>query len=511
MYHSRARSAHLSRLRQRTVAGALIASLAAPVIALGSASPAFAAAGDLDTTFNTTGILEADLLNIRGVGGGCENCVDKGRAVAVQPDGKVVVVGEFGGDRAGWYALRRNADGTPDTTFSGDGLYTSPTTNGDALGVAVQSDGKIVVVGGLANGDFFAARLTTAGVLDPAFNGGAIKSIALGGSAGADMAFDVKIDSNGKIVLAGQVDAEIIQNEAPFFASNGPSSQVGVVRLNSDGSNDTSFGSGGIAVANGGDGNFLSGGVGIFGRGLALDSSNRPIVVGYLANQYSCCTPGETAIRVGVGVYRFGVNGSAPTVSDKYESQSTMTEAYDVTVQSTGRIVVAGTKNTGSSYDFAILGLDPTTFQPDTAFGSSGARTLDFAGDSDSALAVTVDSSDRIVAGGQTGANWDPAVARFTATGAVDTAFGTNGFRTNAIAGGVKARAYGVDVAPNGRIQALWQQLQELQASNSNPNSAPYRAKARDILTNVDFWLNENKLQASMGTRVHRVLDPVVN
>src|SRR5262245_50697337 len=73
-----------------------------------------------------------------------------GKSVAVQTDGKIVVAGYAGVGRADQIALvRYNADGTLDTSFNGTGKITTAVGEGDckAEGLALQSDGKIVVAG----------------------------------------------------------------------------------------------------------------------------------------------------------------------------------------------------------------------------------------------------------------------------------------------------------------------------------------------------------------------------
>ena len=97
--------------------------------------------GPLDLTFATDGIFESDL------GGG----TPQGRAVALQPDGKIVMAGR--GNLTGmwfdWLVIRLTTDGVLDTTFSGDGIASSgwSAANDQAQRVEIQSDGKILIAG----------------------------------------------------------------------------------------------------------------------------------------------------------------------------------------------------------------------------------------------------------------------------------------------------------------------------------------------------------------------------
>ena len=96
--------------------------------------------GDLDPSFNFTGQLTTDFFMSD----------DVAKAVAVQSDGRIVVVGSaYNGIDDDFAVARYNPDGTPDTTFGTMGKVTTAfSVNGDnATGVALQSDGKIIVAG----------------------------------------------------------------------------------------------------------------------------------------------------------------------------------------------------------------------------------------------------------------------------------------------------------------------------------------------------------------------------
>src|SRR5213075_3113580 len=120
-------------------------------------------------------------------------------AVAVQPDGKIVIGGFFtsyNGDAAG-RVMRLNADGTHDTSFNVGGVA----ANSFVRAVAVQPDGKIIIGGGFTgyNGDAAASdrimRLNADGTRDTAFNPG---------GSGADNAVNaVALQADGKILIGG--------------------------------------------------------------------------------------------------------------------------------------------------------------------------------------------------------------------------------------------------------------------------------------------------------------------
>lgn len=176
--------------------------------------------GSLDTSFGNSGILSIPVVTAGTI-----------FSMAIQTDSKILIGGEDGG----FYVARLNNDGTIDTTFgNGSGIvnYDNPAS---AESLAIQSDGKIVVAGGdFTTNSILIARLNTDGSLDTSFGGTGIVTISI---SGLDIALDVQIQPNGKIVAAGTT----ITNVDLFPC---------MVRVNSDGSIDNSFGTNGILIVN---------------------------------------------------------------------------------------------------------------------------------------------------------------------------------------------------------------------------------------------------------------------
>jgi uncharacterized delta-60 repeat protein len=120
--------------------------------------------------------------------------------------------------------------GALDTTFNTTGYVNFSIGSGadTPYDVAIQSDGMIVVVGVTAgtSNDFFAARFTSGGTLDTSFGGGLgyVTVNVSTNATGSDTAYRVAIQGDGKIVIAGQANGDF-----------------GLVRLNTDGTLDTSF------------------------------------------------------------------------------------------------------------------------------------------------------------------------------------------------------------------------------------------------------------------------------
>jgi uncharacterized delta-60 repeat protein len=204
------------------------------LVASGTDSYAFAIVryntdGSLDAGFGSGGIVTNDL------GSG----FDEARSVVIQSDGKIVVAGDVN-DNSRMALVRYNADGSTDNAFGpyGNGLVITDigTAHNEAYSIALQSDGKIVLAGYSGDGaayDFALARYNTDGALDPTFGTAGIVTTAIG--TGHDLAHSVAIQPDGKIVAAG------------FTAVSG--NKFALVRYNTDGSLDTTFGTGGKITA----------------------------------------------------------------------------------------------------------------------------------------------------------------------------------------------------------------------------------------------------------------------
>jgi len=155
--------------------------------------------GKPDPTFGTGGELTIDF----------GATYQPAAAVALQPDGKIVLAGYSQTGATSTFALARlDPNGTLDNTFDGDGKVTVGAAAGNieqARGVAVQADGKIVAVGRAgtaASSDFGFVRVTSLGQLDTTFNGTGKLAVDVGGTG--DFAVSVVAQSNGKILAGGK-------------------------------------------------------------------------------------------------------------------------------------------------------------------------------------------------------------------------------------------------------------------------------------------------------------------
>ena len=153
--------------------------------------------------------------------------VQEAFGVAVQPDDKIVVVGpgrvSGSPSNTDFVVARYNTNGSLDSSFGASGRRATDfgTSFDSAKAVALQPDGKIVVAGGSGVGmtpaqeNFAIARYTTAGSLDTSFSGDGMDTVDLGGGsavgdeAAQERATDVAILPNGEILVAGQSPANV--------------------------------------------------------------------------------------------------------------------------------------------------------------------------------------------------------------------------------------------------------------------------------------------------------------
>ena len=169
-----------------------------------------AAAGDLDSTFDTDGKVTTDYF-------GGNDFVDD---IAIQSNGKIVVAGSARStDTFDDFALARyNTDGSLDTSFDGDGKVNTDFVglNNVARAVIIQSDGKIIAVGtnGLGLPDFTLARFNTDGSLDASFGSGGLIFTAFFNAG--DVADAVALQPDQKIVVGGGASPTVTDGAFDF-------------------------------------------------------------------------------------------------------------------------------------------------------------------------------------------------------------------------------------------------------------------------------------------------------
>lgn len=357
---------------------------------------------------------------------------ETGEEIALQPGtNKLIVaaslVGASGAHDFG--AMRLNANGQVDPTFGDAGVRVvafdrnqAPATDDDLLtGLAIQSDGKILLMG-TATGDsandhdFAVARLTADGALDTSFGnaGKAIVAFNLN-PQGSNYDVGVRIDatSDGRSLLAGYA-----QTSASAFV-------MAIARLTSTGQRDTTFDLDGRVTVAFPAGPAIayrakqlrSGGTIVVGAAAAFaDGSNFDFAIAKLLDNGSL----DPTFGVdGKTVFSFDIGGDLNDF------------ASDVIEDIEGRLLVCGTADViaPENSDMACVrflpdGLLDTTFPPMLVSFDMGGSDTDFA------FRLAEDASGRYLMVGScevAPGNSDFAIARFLPNGSLDERFGTGG------------------------------------------------------------------------------------
>lgn len=155
--------------------------------------------------------------------------------IEIQSDGKFVITGQAN-NRA--FVARYNQDKTLDTSFNGTG-YVINSLFSYSHGITIQSDQKIIIAGRAVVGDAFIARYNTNGSLDTSFGSGLGYVITQIGVF--SQATDIEIQSNGKIIICGYSTRSF---SLGLNRASAQPEQTFVARYNTNGTLDTSFGSG---------------------------------------------------------------------------------------------------------------------------------------------------------------------------------------------------------------------------------------------------------------------------
>lgn len=394
-------------------------------VALTGAPFAHAANSDPDPAFNGTGVMFRELTTQK---------VDLGQASALQPDGKILIGGSalILGNNKDFGLIRHNGNGTPDTGF-GDGtgkvltgfnpaadeirgmvalpqggaltvgytyvgdypqfalakytasgaldtsfgggtgkVQTNFATYGSiARGVALQPDGKFVVVGEayntLSKNDFIVARYNSNGTLDTTFGSLGSRIIAIS-SNNHDAAFGVAIQPDGAIVVAGDYIAN------PGFG-------LGLARLTAAGNVDATFGTGGKTT-------LMPLGLNMWGRGVAVQPDGRIVVI---AN--ATITSTNTAIA---SVIRYNTNG---TLDASFNGGGYVMNGFggglvpsmtSIELLPTGQILVAGRGLITSQNAYLFLTARYTAAgAQDLAYNGGAGYKLGDAGSTGTATSVT--------------------------------------------------------------------------------------------------------------------------
>ena len=383
--------------------------------------------GDLDLGFNTTGFVRTHYL-----------ADDQAAAMVVQSDGKFIIVGSTSSadlSSLDFLVVRYNANGSLDTTFGTGGIASTGIGSGNdiAYGVAIQSDGKIVVAGetndaSATKSNFAVVRYTSTGALDTSFGTGG--KITTGIGSINDYCTCVAVQSDGKIIVGG------------YTHTAADTTNFAMVRYTSTGALDTTFNSSGKVSTD-------MGGVDT-AEVIVVQSTGKIILAGSTSNvatDYSY-----------FALARYNANGSLDTTFNTSGKVTTNVGATynmldSIAVQPDGKIVAVGTLVEGG----VGLARYNTTGALDATFNGNGkaVTALCGTGEFDSLHAVALQADGKILVAGTSreGEADDLVLARFNSNGSIDSGFGSNGRSlTNFSQDAFQDTAYGIAVLSDGSI-----------------------------------------------------------
>ncbi|MBI1862108.1 MAG: hypothetical protein HYR96_14435 [Deltaproteobacteria bacterium] len=333
---------------------------------------------------------------------------DNAYAVAVQPDGKIVAAGVTYRDRDSAFALVRYlSDGTPDKNFGVNGRVTTKFGSGDdkAYALAVQKDGRILVGGSAYNGkdtDYAVARYRTDGSPDATFGTGGATRVDVAG--GDDRASGIVVTPAGVIYVAGT-------------AHVGKTNDFAIVALSSTGELHPGFGTLGKVTTEFGTGDD-------YAYGVALQNDGRLVVAGHsMIGDSNVFTVARYLPNGTLDASWGSGQGRVYTSIGPYNDN-----AYAVTLQGDGKVLVAGSSSNGKDQDFAVVRyLNNGSLDPD--FGAEGKVRTPMGPGIDNIYGVAVQANGKIVAAGSyfNGFDFDIAVVRYETTGRLDSTFGAGG------------------------------------------------------------------------------------
>jgi uncharacterized delta-60 repeat protein len=320
------------------------------------------------------------------------------------------------------------APGRLDRSFSDDGMQTAFPRGASAHAVALDEKGRIVVAGYTVRGDpdVAVARFLSNGAPDGTFGHGGRVAIDLGGN---DFAFDVAIQPDGGIVVAGRRAAR-----RDAFA---------VLRLRPSGRLDLGFGRHGVVLTR--FGRLFQG-----AKAVAIGPRGTILAVGSTSN--------GTTTRSALARYRFdgdldtSFGGDGKVTTDLSPSDE---QLEDVAILLDGRAVVAGYAEVGLVPRFVVARYMPTG-RLDVGFGDRGRATVSIGAGADIAHALAVQPDGKLAlagyASGRNAHRW--GFARFGPKGHLDRTFGGDGAIAFAPAGG-DGSASDLAVLTNGELLAV--------------------------------------------------------
>lgn len=382
----------------------------------------------LDSTFNNVGKVVLPL----------SNSYDVIREIQIQNDGKIIAAGYYsnGNGDDDFAVARFNIDGSLDVNFGNLGISktTIGNSNDNCLATKIQTDGKILLGGSSINGNIVQIaliRYNSNGNLDNSFGNNGIVLTQIDNTKSYCSSIDLQ--SDGKIVVGG------------YSSSGGGNiADFVVIRYLINGIIDSSFGVNGVVIT---DIKNIDEGI-----SLAIQFDGKILLSGFSSNDnsdYDC-----TLVRYntnGTLDLSFGIGGKK--ISDINNNTDF---ANALAIQSDGKILIAGgTINNGVDYDFLILrhNVDGNL---DSTFGNNGIVVLPIGNSDEMISSILIQSDGKIVAAGYTKTDSNTyhfALSRFTISGNLDSTFGNNGIIKTSF-GSIYEAIYSIAFQNDGKIIA---------------------------------------------------------
>lgn len=327
----------------------------------------YKADGIIDSTFGVNGIVITDFITSD----------DSLTSLILQSDGKILAAGKTNLSSKDIAIARYNPDGTLDISFDGDGLIVTDFGYDEAANsIALQADGKIIVAGYLSDGvtiDFLVARFNTDGSIDLTFSVDGFTQTDFGQN---DFANAVAIQSDGKIVVAGSAST-----------SAGTSIDIAISRYEVNGTLDSGFGTSGKTVTP-----FV---VPTIANAMKIQTDGKIVIVATLFD-------GTDSYLV---IGRYLTNGTLDNSFDSNgliinDFGYAKCSGNSLELQSDGKIIAVGHTWTGSQNEFAVARY-LTNGAPDPEFDSDGTFSNSFNTNNSVAYSVTIQSDGKIVVAGK--------------------------------------------------------------------------------------------------------------
>lgn len=344
--------------------------------------------------------------------------------LAQQEDGKLLAIGdrEFGGN-SHILIIRYLPEGKFDPTF-GDGgrfVFDQPFLGREVSDVVIQNDGKILVVGSSrvpSNSEEFSftiIRLDVDGSVDQSFANKGLAVFAL--TQGSEIALAATLQADGKLLIAGTSSV------------NDSSGNLLVVRVNPDGTLDTDFGVGGLAVINSGKEVNVA-------KAIGVSKEGKIVIGGFTGNNLRGRLETDLVIaqlnQDGTIDRGFGSNGVTSTsIGNFFESIESLIIQSDGKIVVGGYMIVSQSQNGNTTNSFVARYVSDGKL--DFNFGKEGIVRVDRVSSIDMINDVTLQTDGKIIATGRTfvsRTSIDVLVMRFLPNGSLDSRFGRNGVVT---------------------------------------------------------------------------------